>query len=376
MFTLSSANVACRRVSKLHLASDPNKATTPSTGARSHPVVRTSCISTPARGKYGSVRKSQLEQLSQWTVIVEDTGDFDKIRSHQPQDATTNPSLVFQASELPQYACLVEEAVSYGKSQGANTDEALNLAMDRLACLFGREISKVVPGYVSTEVDARLSFDTKASLEKAHQLLSFYEELGVDKSRILTKLASTWEMMLACEQLEKEGIKTNMTLMFSLAQAVAAAQRNATLISPFVGRILDWFKKSTGKESYPAIEDPGVLSVKSIYDYYKCHGIETIVMGASFRNKEEIIALAGCDRLTISPGLIEELSSSDEQFERVLSEDSARECGIPYQEIDEKTFRWLLNEDPMASEKLSEGIRGFTKDIKKLEDKLRPMLEA
>jgi len=320
----------------------------------------TKCVAAPRK-------TSQLEQLSQWTVIVEDTGDFEKIRAHSPQDATTNPSLVYQASQLPQYQHLVEEAIAYGKAKGKTTEDRVRHAMDKIACLFGREISKAVPGYVSTEVDARLSFDTNASIEKAHQLLAIYEEMGVPRDRVLIKLASTWEMFEACKQLESEGVKTNMTLLFSMSQAVRAAEVKATLISPFVGRILDWYKKSTGKQEYAPEEDPGVLSVRSIYDYYKCHGIDTIIMGASFRNVGQIQMLAGCDRLTISPALIDELAASEEKLERQLSPEAARECGVPFQAMDEKTFRWMLNSDPMASEKLAEGIRGFTADIEKLE---------
>mmetsp|Transcript_20137 Transcript_20137/g.44095 ORF Transcript_20137/g.44095 Transcript_20137/m.44095 type:complete len:249 (+) Transcript_20137:23-769(+) len=248
--------------------------------------------------------------------------------------------------------------------------------MDKLACLFGCEISKAVPGYVSTEVDARLSFDTEGSIRRAKQIIAMYEEMGVPKERILIKLATTWEMILACESLEKEGIKTNMTLLFSKCQAIAAAQKGATLISPFVGRILDWYKKSTGRDSYAPEEDPGVLSVKDIYKYYKAHGINTIVMGASFRSKEEIIELAGCDRLTIAPAWLEALTQCEDPIERKLDPASctAEEEALP--ELDEKTFRWMLNGDAMATEKLAEGIRGFSADIKKLEDKLVALLEA
>lgn len=329
----------------------------------------TKCVEAPEK-------TSQLDQLKQWTVIVEDTGDLEKIRAHKPQDATTNPTLVYQASQMPQYQHLVHEAVEYGDSKGQTKEERVSLAMDYLYCLFGREISKVIPGYVSTEVDARLSFDTGASIRKAKTLLAVYDEMGVPRDRILIKLASTWEMFQACHQLEKEGIKTNMTLLFSMTQAKMAAQMGATLISPFVGRILDWYKKSTGKEYYPANdledpEDPGVLSVRAIHAYYKCHGIKTIIMGASFRNVQQIRFLAGCDRLTISPKFIDELAGSTEPLRRQLDlPDSRTACAPPSQQMDEKTFRWLMNEDAMASDKLAEGIRGFAADIVKLEDDL------
>lgn len=313
--------------------------------------------------------QTQLEQLAQWTVIVEDTGDIERIRLHQPRDATTNPSLVYLAAQDPAYKSLVNEAVSFGMKEGRTRDEQVGHAVDMLGCLFGREISQIIPGYISTEVDARLSFDTDASVEKAHKLLSLYTSLGVDTSRILMKLASTWEMIKACEILEKEGIKTNMTLQFALPQAVASAQHGATMVSPFVGRILDWYTQHEGKTSYLANEDPGVKFVKSIFQYFKCHGVTTMVMGASFRNKDEILELAGCDRLTISPRLMDELASCTQPIERKLK---VQECmGIPeMKDLDEKTFRWMMNSDPMATEKLAEGIRGFAADIEKLERQL------
>lgn len=302
---------------------------------------------------------NQLEQLKKMTVVVADSGDFESIKAYAPTDATTNPSLIYAASQQPQYKHLLEEAIQHGKG---NLDDIL----DKVFVNFGLEILKLVPGRVSTEVDARLSFDVEGSVAKARHLIKLYEAAGIDRKRVLIKLASTWEGIVAAKQLEKEGIHCNMTLMFSMAQAIASAEAKATLISPFVGRILDWYKKAENVSSYPPAEDPGVKSVTEIYHYYKKFGYKTVVMGASFRNKEEILELAGCDLLTIAPALLEELKKSDAPVVRKL--DPHKIPGdIKKIAIDEKTFRYLLNQDAMATEKLAEGIRNFAKDIVKLE---------
>ena len=300
---------------------------------------------------------NQLDQLKKFTTVVADTGDFEQIKKYHPTDATTNPSLIFAASEQPQYQHLVKEAIRMGKKD----------ALDQVFVNFGLEILKIVPGRVSTEVDARLSFDVEGSVAKARHLISLYETAGASRERVLIKLASTWEGMKAAEQLEKEGIHCNMTLLFSLAQAVTAAEVQATLISPFVGRILDWYKKSEGKSSYPPAEDPGVKSVHQIYQYYKKFGYRTQIMGASFRNKEEILELAGCDFLTISPQFLEELKESHDSISPKLDPQSAKQASLKKMHLDEKTFRYFLNDNAMATEKLAEGIRNFTKDIIKLE---------
>lgn len=315
-----------------------------------------------------SAADSQLAQLSGMTIVVADTGDFGAIKAYKPTDATTNPSLIYKAAQMEEYAELVKSAVGDNAGNTDVDDETMALILDKLAVNFGKEILKVVPGYVSTEVDARLSFDTEASVKRARRIISMYEEAGVSRERVLIKLATTWEGCQAAEILEKEGIHCNMTLLFSFAQAVAAAQVGATLVSPFVGRILDWYKKSTGRDGYPAEEDPGVLSVRRIYNYYKAHGFETIVMGASFRNKGELLALAGCDRLTIAPSLLEALSASNEPVERKLTPEGAAEaCTDAKTTVTEQQFRWQLNEDAMATEKLAEGIRNFAADLIKLE---------
>jgi len=304
---------------------------------------------------------SQFEQLKQFTIVVADTGDVEAIKRVKPQDATTNPSLIFKAATMPQYASLVEEAIAYGKGD-------IVTVMDKLAVNFGIEITKIVPGYVSTEVDARLSFDTEATLEKARKLIGLYKEAGVDKSRILIKVAATWEGIKAAEILEKEGIACNLTLIFSIAQAIACAEANCTLISPFVGRIMDWYKQSEGVSGYTQENDPGVKSVTAIYNYYKKYGYNTIVMGASFRNTDEILGLAGCDRLTISPPLLDELAASTVPVVKKLDASSASSLDIAKIDMNEKAFRWMMNEDPMATEKLAEGIRNFAADIVKLEE--------
>jgi len=312
---------------------------------------------------------SQLDQLKAFTVIVADTGDINAIEEFKPTDATTNPSLIYKAATMDAYQNLVEDAITYGKGNVADI-------MDKLAVNFGCEISKIVPGYVSTEVDARLSFDAEATIVKARKIIELYNEVGVDKSRILIKIASTWEGIQAAKVLEAEGITCNLTLIFSLAQAIAAAEANATLISPFVGRIMDWYKIHDGVKEYAPINDPGVKSVVSIYNYYKKFGYKTVVMGASFRNAGEILQLSGCDKLTIAPSLLQELSSSFIHVERHLDADKAKDMEIENIDMDEKTFRWMLNQDAMATEKLAEGIRSFSADIEKLEAIIKAKMEA
>ncbi|NJM37347.1 MAG: transaldolase [Akkermansiaceae bacterium] len=309
---------------------------------------------------------NQLDQLKQFTTVVADTGDFESMKKYQPQDATTNPSLILQAAAKPEYRHLLEQAVADGKKSGKTGPALMETILDRILILFGLEILKIVPGRVSTEVDARLSFDTKATVAKAHELIAAYEAEGYSRNRILIKIASTWEGIKAAEALEKEGIHCNLTLLFSFAQAVACAEAGVQLISPFVGRILDWYKASTGKD-YQGAEDPGVISVRSIYNYYKKFGYKTEVMGASFRNKGEIIALAGCDLLTISPGLLGELQASDEPITASLTTAEAAASDHHQISLNESDFRFMLNEDPMATEKTAHGIRAFSADIVKLE---------
>ena len=314
----------------------------------------------------------QLSQLKAMTTVVADTGDIEAIAKFQPQDATTNPSLLLKAASLPNYQQLLKTAVEWAKTQSADADQQVIDAADKLSVLIGLEILKIVPGRISTEVDARLSFDTQASIAKAHKLIAMYNEAGISNDRILIKIASTWEGIKAAEQLEREGINCNLTLLFSFAQAQACAEANIYLISPFVGRILDWYKKDTGRTDYSASEDPGVVSVTSIYNYYKAKGHNTVVMGASFRNIGEILELAGCDRLTISPNLMDELANSTEIVEQKLFSEQA-----PIAQVDaltEAQFRWQMNEDAMATEKLAEGIRNFTIDQVKLEQQLKAML--
>lgn len=308
---------------------------------------------------------SSLDQLKKYTTVVSDTGDFESIKKYKPQDATTNPSLIYTACQLSQYKHLVDDAISYGKSKGTDKNEKVSLAMDKLAVNFGVEILKIVPGRVSTEVDARLSFDTESNIKKAREIIALYKDAGIDKERILIKIASTWEGIQAAKELEKEGIHCNMTLLFSLVQAVACAEAKATLISPFAGRITDFYKQKEGKSSYPPNEDPGVLSVRSIFNYYKRYDYKTVVMGASFRTKEQVMELAGCDLLTVSPQLLEELQNSTAEVSRKL--DPQKTTDVPKIDIAEKNFRWLLNEDEMADFKLAEGIRRFAADLKKLE---------
>lgn len=316
---------------------------------------------------------NKLEQIRTMTTIVADTGDIDSIKKYNPTDATTNPSLILAASQKPQYRHLIDEAVAYGKGKGTSGQQQMRAIMDKLFVNFGLEILKLVPGRVSTEVDARLSFDVAGSIEKAHTLIAMYEAAGISRERILIKLASTWEGAKAAIDLEKEGIHCNMTLMFSLPQAIACAEAKATLISPFVGRILDWHKKSEGVAGYKPEEDPGVKSVTQIYDYYKKFGYKTQVMGASFRNIDEIIELAGCDLLTIAPTLLEELSKAEGNVARKLDPAKAKSLPIEKIQLDEKGFRLMLNENAMATEKLAEGIRKFAEDSVKLENTISSM---
>ena len=310
-----------------------------------------------------------LEQLKKFTTVVADTGDFASMKAYAPQDATTNPTLIEKAVEMPAYQGLLEKAVAEGKGGAGSKEVRARAIIDQLLTLFGREILKIVPGRVSTEVDARLSFDVQATVEKARHLIEIYRAAGIDRERILIKIAATWEGAQAAKIVQKEGIQCNLTLMFSLPQAVACAEAGARLISPFVGRIYDWYKKSTGKE-YVGAEDPGVKSVRQIYAYYKKFGYATQVMGASFRNMGQILELAGCDLLTISPNLLGELQSSSVAVVQKLDVAEAKNDSIEKLPLDEKSFRFLLNEDAMATEKLAEGIRLFSADIVKLEKKI------
>jgi transaldolase len=309
-----------------------------------------------------------LEQLKEFTQVVADTGDFESIRQYHPVDATTNPSLIYAAAKKPEYAHLVEQAVDFGRKQGGTSRQRLTGTMDALAVLFGIEILKIVPRRVSTEVDARLSFDTEATIEKARKITSMYEERGISREKVLVKVATTWEGINAARELEKEGIRCNLTLLFSMAQAIACAEAGVQLISPFVGRIYDWHRKERGVDHISGEEDPGVHSLRDIYHYYKKFGYRTEVMGASFRNTGEIIELAGCDLLTISPGLLAELERAETPLVRKLDPSLSANMEIRKISLDEKGFRWMHNEDPMAVEKLSDGIRKFTADLIRLED--------
>lgn len=308
---------------------------------------------------------TQLDSLRGMTVVVADTGDIDAIKKYQPQDATTNPSLILSASALPQYAPLIDEAIAYAKAQSADKAQQLIDAEDKLAVNIGLEILKIVPGRISTEVDARLSYDTQATVEKARKLIALYNAAGISNDRILIKIASTWQGIRAAEILEKEGINCNLTLLFSEAQARACAEAGVYLISPFVGRILDWYKANTDKKEYTPAEDPGVISVTKIYNYYKEYGYKTVVMGASFRNVGEIIELAGCDRLTIAPALLKELQENTTPLVRKL--EYKGEVKAKPQPLTEAEFYWQHNSDAMAVEKLAEGIRKFAVDQEKLE---------
>ena len=322
--------------------------------------------------------KSLLDQLSEMTVVVADTGDIQSIKRFKPRDATTNPSLITAAAGMPEYAPIVDEALLWSRREagaGATSEQIVKKAIDRLAIEFGLRILAIVPGRVSTEVDARLSFDTKATIEKAHSLIAQYEAAGASRSRILIKIASTWEGIRAAEILEKEGIHCNLTLLFGMHQAVACAEAKVTLISPFVGRILDWYKKDTGRD-YPPQEDPGVVSVTRIYRYFKRHGHSTEVMGASFRNLGEITELAGCDLLTISPNLLGELAAKNEELPRRLDPKTSASLGEDRITVDEATFRKMHAADRMAHDKLDEGIQGFTKALVTLEKQLGERLQA
>jgi transaldolase len=314
--------------------------------------------------------KSKLDQLKEITTVVADTGDFDAIAQYSPEDATTNPSLLLKAAQMPAYRGLVEDVIKSVTTGKLSSKEQLDDCMDKLAVGFGEKILETIPGRVSTEVDAHLSFDTQASIAKARRLIDLYEQAGIDKSRVLIKMASTWEGIRAAEQLEKEGINCNLTLLFSFSQAAAAADAGAFLISPFVGRILDWYMANTGLNDYQPEDDPGVQSVTRIYNYYKQSGYNTIVMGASFRNTEEITELAGCDRLTISPQLLSALGEDYGTLDRKLDPNNTGKR-ISYTQGNESKYRFELNEDAMATEKLAEGIRGFVKDQNKLETWLR-----
>lgn len=315
---------------------------------------------------------TQLDSLRNMTVVVADTGDIDAIKKYQPQDATTNPSLILSASALPQYAPLIDEALAYAKAQSADKAQQLIDAEDKLAVNIGLEILKIVPGRISTEVDARLSYDTQATVEKARKLIALYNAAGISNDRILIKIASTWQGIRAAEILEKEGINCNLTLLFSEAQARACAEAGVYLISPFVGRILDWYKANSGKKEYAPAEDPGVISVTKIYNYYKEYGYNTVVMGASFRNVGEITELAGCDRLTIAPALLKELQENSTALVRKL--EYKGEVKAKPQPLTEAEFYWQHNSDAMAVEKLAEGIRKFAIDQEKLETMLSAKL--
>lgn len=315
---------------------------------------------------------TQLDFLRNMTVVVADTGDIEAIKTYQPEDATTNPSLILSASQLPQYATLIDEAITYAKSKSSCAKQQLIDAQDKLAVNIGLEILKIVPGRISTEVDARLSYDTQATIEKAKKLIALYNEAGISNDRILIKIASTWQGIRAAEVLEKQGINCNLTLLFSEAQARACAEAGVYLISPFVGRILDWYKANSDKKDYAPAEDPGVVSVTKIYHYYKQHGYQTIVMGASFRNVGEITELAGCDRLTIAPALLKELQENSTALERKLH--YTGEVQAKPNALTEAEFYWQHNSDAMAVEKLAEGIRKFAIDQEKLEAMLSAKL--
>jgi transaldolase len=309
---------------------------------------------------------NQLDQLKRWTRVVADTGDFGSIKEFAPEDATTNPSLIFKAAQMPEYKYLLDKAIADNRGASGGKHEVVSKVMDQLLILFGTEILKIIPGRVSTETDASLSFDVDALVVKARRFIDLYQKNGISRERVLIKIASTWEGIRACEILQKDGINCNMTLLFSLAQAVACAEAKAKLISPFVGRILDWYKAKTGQDYAPS-EDPGIVSVRTIYAYYKKFGHSTEVMGASFRNVGEILELAGCDLLTISPNLLSDLKKNAIPIERKLSPDLAKSIDVQHLDVGEKNFRWLMNEDAMATEKTAEGIRNFHADAQKLE---------
>lgn len=312
-----------------------------------------------------------LSALKNVTTVVADTGDIEAIKKYSPVDATTNPSLLLKAADIPEYGAMIDASIAWAKTQSSDQAQQIIDAADKLAVLIGKEIVGVIPGRISTEVDARLSFSTEATVAKAHKLIALYAEEGISKDRILIKIASTWEGIKAAEQLEKDGINCNLTLLFSFAQARACAEAGVFLISPFVGRILDWYKANS-EGDFNGANDPGVISVSNIYKYYKEHGYNTVVMGASFRNTSEILELAGCDRLTIAPALLEELANTDGELVVKLSDQGAQQT--PPSALTEGEFRWDMNEDAMATEKLAEGIRNFTKDQIKLEKLLAEKL--
>ena len=316
-----------------------------------------------------------LESLKRHTVVVADTGDIDAINQYKPQDATTNPSLIYQAAQKPEYAELLDDAIQYALKSPGDRPARREAGMDKLMIHFGCEILKIVPGRVSTEVDAALSFDTEGTVTKAHRLMALYQNAGITRERVLIKIASTWEGIRAAERLEREGIHCNLTLLFSFAQAVACAEAGVTLISPFVGRIYDWYRKERGAD-IPPDQDPGVASVTRIYNYFKKFGYKTQVMGASFRKVDQIVLLAGCDLLTISPDLLQQMEKAQGEVKRCLSVETARASGEEKIHLDEKTFRWMHNEDAMASDKLSEGIRKFNADTRKLEQFARTKVES
>lgn len=317
-----------------------------------------------------------LDKLKEFTFVVADTGDFNQLQKYKPQDSTTNPSLVFAASSLPQYQPLVDDAVAYGKKNGSTIEEQVENAIDKICVNFGIEILKIVPGRVSTEVDARLSFDTAATIAKAHTLIKLYKDAGIEKERVLIKIASTWEGIEAARQLEKEGIHCNLTLLFSLAQAAACAEAGVTLISPFAGRITDFFKQKENVKDYPAASDPGVVSVKAIFNYYKTHGYKTVVMGASFRSKEQVIELAGCDYLTISPKLLEDLAQAPADLVvRKLDKDHPEKSRDKWA-LSQKEFLFAQNMDEMAHIKTAEGIRNFVADLQKLGEVLKKRIQG
>ncbi|KAK3096617.1 hypothetical protein FSP39_001732 [Pinctada imbricata] len=319
---------------------------------------------------------SSLDKLKELTVVVADTGDFEAMKQFKPTDATTNPSLILAAAGMPAYKKLIEEAIEYAKQKGGSLDEQVVEAMDKVYVLFGCEILKIIPGRVSTEVDARLSFDKEGMIDKAKKLIAMYKQAGIDKERILIKLSSTWEGVEAARELEKIGIHCNMTLLFNFHQAIACAEAKATLISPFVGRIFDWYVKNTDQKTFSMLDDPGVKSVTRIYNYFKKHGHKTVVMGASFRNTDQILGLAGCDLLTISPSLLEKLNKSTDEVVQQLSVEKAHDMKIAKVSVDEKIFRFEMNEDAMATEKLAEGIRKFAADAVKLENDFKAKLQG
>ncbi|MBY0587686.1 transaldolase [bacterium] len=319
---------------------------------------------------------NQLDQLKSMTVVVADTGDIDSIAAYKPQDATTNPSLILAAAQMPAYQSLVEEAIAFGQATQGTSDEQLSATLDKLFVIFGSEILKLIPGRISTEVDAALSFDSAATIAKAKKFIAMYEKMGIDRKRILIKIASTWEGIQSAAALEKEGIHCNLTLLFGFAQAVACAEAKVTLISPFVGRILDWHLRDRNVKSIEPADDPGVASVSRIFHHYKKFGYKTEVMGASFRNVGEIQELAGCDLLTIAPKLLGELQATSEPLSRKLDPSASSKMAMEKVSLDEKSFRWMLNEDAMATEKLSEGIRKFHADAVKLREFVRSRMPA